>query len=165
MKKDIPIIYLTSNSDRKTVNEAKKTSPNGFIVKPFQQDSLFASIETAISNFESTHLKSSKTKVKDVLFVKDKYTYHRVKVSEIQYAKSFRNYVEIYTKSSSYIYRITLHEFLNTLPEKDFIKIHKSHVVNINQIQSISSSEVIVNHKSLPVSPTYKDALMNIIIH
>jgi DNA-binding NarL/FixJ family response regulator len=46
----IPFIYLTSYSDKDTIERAKKTNPSGFIVKPFNEKTLYASIEIALSN-------------------------------------------------------------------------------------------------------------------
>jgi PAS domain S-box-containing protein len=45
---DIPIIYLTAHSDKKTLDRAKVTEPLGYIVKPFERASLHATIEMAI---------------------------------------------------------------------------------------------------------------------
>lgn len=45
---DIPIIYLTAHSDKKTLDRAKVTEPLGYIVKPFERGSLHAAIEMAI---------------------------------------------------------------------------------------------------------------------
>lgn len=47
----MPFIYLTSYSDKGTMNRAKNTSPAGFIVKPFNKKTLLATLEIAVSNF------------------------------------------------------------------------------------------------------------------
>ncbi len=46
----IPFIYLTSYSDKETLEKAKLTNPAGFIVKPFNEKTLYASIEIALAN-------------------------------------------------------------------------------------------------------------------
>jgi DNA-binding NarL/FixJ family response regulator len=46
----IPFVYLTSYSDKETLDRAKKTNPAGFIVKPFNEKTLYATIEIALSN-------------------------------------------------------------------------------------------------------------------
>jgi two-component system, response regulator PdtaR len=46
----IPFIYLTSYSDKNTLEQAKTTEPGGYIVKPFTQNALYASIEIALYN-------------------------------------------------------------------------------------------------------------------
>ena len=46
----IPFVYLTSYSDKDTLDRAKKTNPSGFIVKPFNEKTLYATIEIALAN-------------------------------------------------------------------------------------------------------------------
>jgi DNA-binding NarL/FixJ family response regulator len=47
----IPFVYLTSCSDRKTLELAKHTGPSGYIVKPFTEAGLCATLEVALHNF------------------------------------------------------------------------------------------------------------------
>jgi RNA polymerase sigma factor (sigma-70 family) len=56
-KYHIPFILLTSYADRETLEKAKKVKPWGYIVKPFNEDTLLASLEMAISNFAQTQNK------------------------------------------------------------------------------------------------------------
>ncbi|GAB5554872.1 MAG: hypothetical protein Sapg2KO_44630 [Saprospiraceae bacterium] len=47
----LPFIYLTSFSDRKTIQEVKETNPMGYLVKPFDEKTLIATLEIARFNF------------------------------------------------------------------------------------------------------------------
>lgn len=47
----IPFIFLTSYADKETLQKAKQVEPSGYIVKPFNEKTLLASLEIAISNF------------------------------------------------------------------------------------------------------------------
>jgi len=51
---NIPFVYLTSYSDKVTLERAKRTNPSGYIVKPFNEKTLFATIEIALAN-HATH--------------------------------------------------------------------------------------------------------------
>ena len=46
----VPFVYITSYSDKETINRAKHTLPHGFIVKPFTKDDVYAAIEVALFN-------------------------------------------------------------------------------------------------------------------
>ena len=46
----IPFLFLTSYSDKETLHRAKAVNPSGYIVKPFNEKTLLASLEIAISN-------------------------------------------------------------------------------------------------------------------
>lgn len=47
----LPFVFLTSFADKQTVEEAKKTMPYGYVVKPFSEKELFSSLEVAIYRF------------------------------------------------------------------------------------------------------------------
>ncbi|MEL7269947.1 MAG: response regulator transcription factor [Bacteroidota bacterium] len=47
----IPFIYITSYTDKKTLEDAKSTRPSGYLVKPFRKEDIFTSIEISLSNF------------------------------------------------------------------------------------------------------------------
>lgn len=49
----LPFIYLTSHSDDEIISQAKLTKPYGYIVKPFHPNSLHASIQMALFQYES----------------------------------------------------------------------------------------------------------------
>ena len=54
-KYNVPFIYLTSYSDKNTLDKAKKTFPYGYIVKPFDENDLKSTIEMAIYRYENEH--------------------------------------------------------------------------------------------------------------
>ncbi|MBX2817927.1 MAG: response regulator transcription factor [Saprospiraceae bacterium] len=58
-KYNIPFIYLTSYADRDTVDRAKKTHPMGYIVKPFDENDLFTTLEIALLNFSQRSPKAA----------------------------------------------------------------------------------------------------------
>ena len=72
--KKIPFIYLTSYSTKDILEEAKKTKPAGYIVKPFDEKTLITTIEIAVFNFYQNHKDISLTptlqKLNDVLIDK-----------------------------------------------------------------------------------------------
>lgn len=53
---NFPFIFLTSNSDTVTLNEAKKLMPPAFLVKPFSKEELYTSIEIALYNFSNKEI-------------------------------------------------------------------------------------------------------------
>lgn len=51
----LPFLFLTSYSDKNTLDRAKKVKPDGYIVKPFNEKTILASLEIAISNAATRH--------------------------------------------------------------------------------------------------------------
>lgn len=55
----IPYIFLTSYSDKRTLNQAKMVFPSGYITKPFNKEQLLATIEITLYNHFHTHHRRS----------------------------------------------------------------------------------------------------------
>ncbi len=47
----LPFVFLTSHADRRTVRQARETRPNGYLLKPFTPEGVFAAVETALANY------------------------------------------------------------------------------------------------------------------
>ncbi|MEO8961533.1 MAG: response regulator transcription factor [Ginsengibacter sp.] len=54
-KYSLPFVFLTSYADKETLEQAKIVKPWGYIVKPFNEKTILASLEMAISNFAHAH--------------------------------------------------------------------------------------------------------------
>jgi DNA-binding response OmpR family regulator len=55
---DIPVVFLTAYKDRETIDSAIKTSPSGYLIKPFKRQELYAAITLCMSKkVESSHVK------------------------------------------------------------------------------------------------------------
>src|SRR5262249_24977554 len=55
----IPFIFLTSNSDKSTIESAKKVNPAAYLIKPFTDDDIFAAIEIAMANYANEMMPAS----------------------------------------------------------------------------------------------------------
>jgi len=162
-KFDIPFVFVTSNSDKETVNQAKQVKPNGYLVKPFEEKDLFTTIEITMSNFQETkpssESKVSKNFLKKSIFVKDSHLYRKIVFKDILYIKSDNVYIEIYTNEKMHVIRSTLKDFLTKLPQDDFYRTSKSYIINIKHVQALNSRDVIINDKLIPISKEYKSII------
>ena len=169
--RNIPFIFITSNSDRHTVAEAKKVTPNGYLVKPFEKEDLFTAIEIALFNFREQLPTSKEGNVldsdtdttallSDSIFIKKQHIYHRISFSEILYIKADNVYLEVYTTDKTFVVRSSLKEYYTKLPSKFFYKAHKSYIVNIEHINSINAKDIVIGQKKIPITKDFKDFLI-----
>lgn len=155
----IPFIFLTSYADKDTIERAKTVMPDGYLLKPFTDKDLFAAIEVAIfrrSNVNGTADDASRESPNEVLndciFIKKDYLLIKIKFSDLLWIKSDGNYLELFCSGGKkHLIRSTLKDFLNKLPGSVFLQIHKSYVVNINHIEAIEYSHMIIGNNSIPV--------------
>ncbi|MEC8830979.1 MAG: response regulator, partial [Bacteroidota bacterium] len=142
---NIPFIFVTSNSDRATVENAKTVKPDGYLVKPFEQQDLYTSIEIALSNFnyakkgnvkveddDAADEITSNSVLKDSIFVKKQHLYYRIQFSDIQFIKADNVYLEVNTVDKKFLVRSPLKDYLEKLPKNKFYRAHKSYIVNVD---------------------------------
>ncbi|MDX1286283.1 MAG: response regulator [Draconibacterium sp.] len=170
---NIPFIFVTSNSDRATVENAKTVKPNGYLVKPFEQQDLYTSIEIALSNFdysgksESAAPAASDDKVvsnsvlRDSIFVKKQHLYYRIQFGDIQYIKADNVYLEVHTIDKKFLVRSPLKDYLEKLPKNKFYRAHKSYIVNVDHIDAINSKDIMINNKLIPISKDFKEFIIS----
>lgn len=162
---ELPIIFITSHSDKATVERAKEVHPEGYIVKPFEKNDLYTSIEIALSNFlQSSAKKQAKEEenyfFREYLFVKKKYQFEKVRIHDIEWIKSDGNYLEMYCHNEKkYLIRSTFHEFFDNISTDIFLQVHKSYAVNLEYIDSVRAKEIVVNKKLVPIGKTYQDVI------
>ncbi|MCM4168195.1 Protein-glutamate methylesterase/protein-glutamine glutaminase [Arenibacter antarcticus] len=165
---NIPFIFVTSNSDRATVENAKSVKPNGYLVKPFEQQDLYTSIEIALSNFISVVKKGEESQeeeddklmankvLKDSIFVKKQHLYYRIQFGDIQFIKADNVYLEVNTVDKKFLVRSPLKDYLEKLPQNKFYRAHKSYIVNVDHIDAINSKDILINETLIPISKEFK---------
>lgn len=93
-------------------------------------------------------------------FVKSSGQQHRINFDEILYVESIKDYVNIKTETQEYIVLDTLKSLENQLPE-NFIRIHKSFILNLNKVKSLSSKKVtLISEHEISVGEMYKSNLL-----
>lgn len=79
--------------------------------------------------------------------------YHVVTVNQILYCEAMDHKLTIHTLGNCLYSRMTLTEFISQLPVEDFAQPHKSYLVNLNYVQSVGQSNVILtsNQSDIPI--------------
>lgn len=152
----IPFLYITSHSDKVTVSRAKETKPKGYIVKPFDQDDVYTSIEIAIATTQDAIV------VEPFILLRNKGKLEKLIISSISFVKSDGNYIEIHTTDErKYLQRQSLKEFLELEQISGFCQVHKSYAVNLNQVTSFNSKTVNGNSFEIPIGKTFISMVKN----
>ncbi|MCF8272569.1 MAG: LytTR family transcriptional regulator DNA-binding domain-containing protein [Flavobacteriaceae bacterium] len=165
---NIPIIYLTANADEAHFTRAKTTNPYAFISKPFKKLDLQRAIELTENRVLNEKTLENPTKEKsdpfilsDCIFVKHLEKMVRIDIKDILYIEAERNYCRIYSKLKEYLLVMTLKDLDEKLPNKHFIRVHRSFIVNLSQIDEVATSHIVIGKKAIPVSKALKEELLN----
>lgn len=82
-----------------------------------------------------------------------------IELDQLLFAQSFGNYVKLHTTKRTYLASITTTELEKCLPEKNFMRIHKSYIVALDKIETTEKDFVIIKNERLPIGITYKREL------
>lgn len=95
------------------------------------------------------------------LFVKDGYDFVRIDLAELLFVESEGNYLMFYEGDKKVVTRMTIAEGLAQLPATDFMRVHKSYIVNLKHIDKIERHQVLVGDRlPIPISPGYREELL-----
>lgn len=127
-----------------------------YLLKPITQDRF----DKALAKFlkqQPAALKEEKT-----------YTYFkvsgklvRVEHDSIFYAQSIKDYLMLYTTNGNLIVHMTMKYLNELLPEKYFVRVHRSYLVNQTHITAIGKNQIRINETEIPIGEHYKQALMS----
>ena len=121
-KIDIPIIYLTAYTDEQTLTRAKKTSPYGYLVKPYKSQDLKTTIEMAINQYQKAqkmqHILAREKEIKELKSQALSTAAHdlRIPLTTILVSSEFlRDYSDQFTQDKKNRYFDRIKSAVNTL--------------------------------------------------
>jgi two-component system LytT family response regulator len=149
-------IILISSEEKYAIN-GYNLEVADYLLKPIS----FARFNRSVSRVSSKS--TNETVIEETsnfLFIKDKGIYQKVQISDIQYIQSSSEYVTIYTKAKRTMLYSSMDGILKKLPG-NFIRVHRSYIVNLNAIERVNGNTVEINNQSINVSKTYHNELMS----
>jgi len=161
---DIPIIYLTANSDEATFEKAKETHPKAFITKPFNKLNLQRTIALVVEQLGKNKPVSDYNEIevlKDRIFVRHGGRMEKLLLQDILYIAADRNYCTIVTNNENYLLATTLKVMEEKLPKHIFIRVHRSYIINISKLDVLADGHLEIGRKVIPIGKSHKELLLN----
>ena len=106
--------------------------------------------------------KTTKTlKNRDYFFINTAHKLHRILYDDILYLEGYKDYTKIYLAgvAAPLLILHSLKYFEDLFDETEFVRIHRSYMVSIRKLNTISRKSVTISDKALPVSDNYRDAI------
>ena len=99
----------------------------------------------------------------DTIFVKTEYRIVKVSIADIRYIEGMSEYLKIYLDSEAkpIITLLSMKKMEERLPA-NFMRIHRSYIVNLDKIQEVKKNRVIMDADTyLPIGDIYKEAFQS----
>lgn len=131
-----------------------------YLVKPIP----FSRFLQAIGKAEDYYrLQENTTRVaNDFIFVRSEYENVRIATQKITYIEGLKDYIKIYTENSpkAILTLMSFKDILERLNHTNFLRVHRSFIVNISQIDSLQKTRIIIGEKYIPIGETYKQKVL-----
>lgn len=142
------VIFISLSKD----NAAQAFDNNAidYLTKPLSEKRLDQAVDKALQIYMVLHQREKK--LPEFIYVKSNSKKRKIYLEEITYIEALGDYVKIITNTRSFIVLSTMKGMENRLPPKDFMRIHKSYIVNLRLIDRYDSSKVEIGNHILPLS-------------
>ncbi len=157
---NLPQIIIISSKDKYAVN-AFEYDVTDYLLKPFTYSRFCKAVNKASERQEKSRLHSKG----DEIFIKHNSSLVKLKYADILWVEALENYIIINTFDEKYTIHFTMRAIEEKLPPKQFVRVHRSFIVNVGSIHSIEDNTIFIKtgdkaKNSIPIGKSYKDNLL-----
>lgn len=159
---DTPMVVFTT-SEAKYAVDAFEFNAQDFLKKPFNYPKFKRCVDRAIEtyNLEQQMQKSVPSiPSSQSIFIKEKGRHIRLVISDILYFENASDYVKIHCKGKQYMIYSTMKSIALKLTTHNFMRIHRSFIVNLDEIVDIEENTLVIERKVIPIGKAHKSTLM-----
>ncbi|MEP0365593.1 MAG: LytTR family DNA-binding domain-containing protein [Cyclobacteriaceae bacterium] len=158
LPKDSRVIFTTA-FDQYAL-EGFKVDALDYLLKPFDYAEFLAAANKANTWFELVKGKNQPivSDEKEFLFVKSEYKQLRIRLTDVLYFEGLKDYIKIWLKDNPkpILTLMSLKKLEDELPQSKFMRVHRSFIVALDNIEVIERHQIIINKQRITVSEQYK---------
>ncbi|MEZ5039357.1 MAG: LytTR family DNA-binding domain-containing protein [Saprospiraceae bacterium] len=106
--------------------------------------------------------KNSQTTDTSSFFIRTQNVLERVAIKDIRYIHADGNYCYLFTSRKKYAIKLSLTRLMEKLPHDEFLRIHKSYIVQMNDILKVDlgGNLLVLQEASIPIGRAYRTRLL-----
>lgn len=99
------------------------------------------------------------------IFVKAEYESVKINLDDIEYIQGLKDYLKIHVAGTNktILTLMNFKEILDKLPPNQFLRVHKSFVINIGYIKTVQRNRILINDVRVPIGESYKSSFYSIL--
>ena len=154
-------IVFTTAFDRYAL-DGYKVNAVDYLLKPISYKDFMKTVNKVINLVNREHVCKILNQDK-YIYVKSDYKLHRVMFDHILYIEGVKDYVKFYVENErkSILSLMNMKNLEDYLPQPQFMRVHRSFIVNTQKISQIDRGRIVVNDIYIPVSESYKERVQN----
>lgn len=151
--KNKPSVILTTAYSEYAV-DAFALGVTDYLLKPFDFARFMQAINKIVDNNVNDNISN------DYMMVKADYKLYKINFDELLFIEGQHEYVTFHTKAKRITALYSLKNLEDTLPKDRFIRVHKSFIVSIKNIEDIDKGTVNVSGHKIPIGASFRDAMI-----
>jgi DNA-binding LytR/AlgR family response regulator len=155
---NLPMVIMTTAYGQYAL-EGFEMSVIDYLVKPFSLERFLKASQRAFE-FKLLKQKNSSSVAAEYFYVKCDGKFERIVYDELIYVEAMANYITLHTLSNKFIVYLTVKGLLEKLPQEKFLQVHKSYVVNLNQINSIEGNVLHLGKTKITIGLSFNEKVM-----
>ena len=133
-----------------------------YLIKPIKPERFEKAVEKAVSYHEMLLSEEKKDRIEQVesdsIFVKSDRRFFKVNLKDILFIEGLKDYVVIQMEKQRLITHMNLKTIHDMLPQKVFLRINRSYIVNKDRIESFSNNDVFIDKYEIAIGNFYRDS-------
>tara|TARA_R110002167_G_scaffold117623_14_gene293709 strand:- start:2741 stop:3466 length:726 start_codon:yes stop_codon:yes gene_type:complete len=99
------------------------------------------------------------------IFVKSEYESIKINLNDIEYIQGLKDYLKIHITNTNkaILTLMNFKEILDRLPPNQFLRVHKSFIVNVDFIKTVQRNRIVINDIRIPIGESHKEAFFAIL--
>jgi DNA-binding LytR/AlgR family response regulator len=155
----MPILYLSDFTDEDTLRRAKKTLPENYLSKPFQEHDLIRAIDIAFYNSQN-RISGNRISPEFVFLRTEGQVYVKIPLRDILYLEANRAYCSVVCSDKTHLLSTSMNHVYDQIEAGEFVKVNRSFIVNADRIDGFDGNTVKIREKEIVINKEGKEQLM-----
>lgn len=153
-----PVIFTTAYPEYAL--EGFEVNALDYLVKPISFERFLKSSLKAREYYEMREKNVVTQEASDFFFIKADNKLVKILFDEVLFVEALQNYVVVHTRTKKYMTYLTFKSVEEYLPPEKFIKVHKSFIVAVSNIDTIEGNDIRIGQHHIPISRNQKEEVM-----
>jgi len=160
-----PPLVIFTTAYRNYAIEAFDLDVLDYLLKPISFDRFLKALNKFYSRRQEIkttpkNLNVDKAPDQDHIFIKKNKTMVKIHFNEINYIESLKDYVRIHTPAETHFVKYQISQLEQELPEDMFIRVHKSFIVPIGKVSTVSPRAIGIGDEKIPIGRNFKELVL-----
>lgn len=160
MESKTNVVLVTSKPEYAV--QAFEYAVKDYILKPVQYSRFLKAVEKCKESKEDIISSVEGSENEYEVYIRSDLKYVRLNILDVKYIEAQADYVSfVINDNTKHMVHATMKSLEQKLPAHAFVRIHRSYIVNIKQIDSAENAIVNVGSASLPIGASYRTAFFD----